>query len=168
MKANPTISSTSEDRFRENCVSTDETDQCPPEFKRDHEDYFLGRLESPFGCQQKESTVDTIPIKMKNVKDGKMLQINTETGNFEIAPASETDNQMWILTPSCGVGAVLTNLATSSASSWEYNPERKTLRNEDGFVQSHKKRGLIFAPAVRHRRRSNIPWYTMQWEIVRA
>lgn len=166
-KANPTRSSTSEDKFREKCVGP-KSNQCPPEFKRDHEDYFLGRLESPLGCQEEESTVDSIPIKIKNVKDGKMLQINMETGNFEVAPASAADNQMWTLTPSCGAGAVLTNLATSFTSNWEYSPEIKTLRNEAGFVQNHKRRGLIFAPAIRHRRRSNTPWYTMQWEIVRA
>ena len=97
-----------------------------------------------------------------------MLQINIETGNFEVAEASESDNQMWTLTPSCGAGAVLTNLATSSTSNWEYDPEMKTLRNERGFVQNHKKKGLKFAPAVRYRRTGNTPWYTMQWEPVRA
>ena len=97
-----------------------------------------------------------------------MLQINIETGNFEIAQASEADNQIWTLTPSCGVGAVLTNLATSSTSNWEYSPEFKTLKNENGFVQNHKRKGLKFAPGVRYKRGSNIPWLTMQWEAVRV
>ena len=66
-KANPTISSTEEEKFRENCVRTD-SNQCPPEFKRDHENYFLGRLESPWGCQEEESTVDSNPIKIKKTR----------------------------------------------------------------------------------------------------
>ena len=138
------------------------------EFKRDHEDFFLGRLDSPWGCQEEESTVDSILIKIKNVKDGKMLQINIENRNFEIAQASELDNQIWTLSPSCGVGAVLTNLATTSTGHWEYSPELKTMKNENGFIQNHKRKSLKFAPAVRYERGSISPWLTMQWEAVRA
>jgi len=128
-KAKPTIGNVQTENLRDNCLRYF-PDQCPPEFKRDHEDYYIGRLESPWGCQEEGSTLDSIPFHIKNVKDGKMLQIESETGNFEVAQPNEADSQKWIFKTSCEGGVVLTNMATSTTSTWTFNPVTKTLWNE--------------------------------------
>ena len=97
-----------------------------------------------------------------------MLQINIETGNVEVAQPSNGDNQKWTFKPSCEVGVVLTNIATSATSSWIFSPDVKTLWNENGFAQNTKRKGLIWAAEVQYLRGTTNPWLYMQWEIVRA
>jgi len=169
-KANPKISGTAGHfegmTLRSVCLKMDPS-KCLSKFRHDHEAYYLGRLESPWGCDEDGSTIESIPLTIRNMKDGKVLQINRETGNIEIAEPTDGDNQKWTFKPSCEGGVELTNIDTLTTSRWTYDPVYKTMESGDGFAKSSKQNGLVWWQEVQFVSGTKNPWLSMQWEIIR-
>ena len=100
------------------------------------------------------------------MKDGKVVQVNKETGKIEVAKPSNGDNQKWTFKPSCEGGVTLTNI--DMAITWTYDPVFETMESQDGFVLSSRQKGLTWWSEVQLVEGTKNPWLTMQWEINRA
>ena len=112
--------------------------------------------------------MENIEFNIINVKDGKMMQVNIETGSVEAAHSSGEENQKWTYKPSCEGDVTLTNVGISTIFNWTYDSQKKTFTNSDGLsAVSWKKsfnweaiRYLVDSPAS--------PWNRFQWNIRRA
>ena len=173
LKANPTTAGIQRDTFRSECLkgsTTQGPEVCPPSFKRDHEDYYLSRLESPWNCDEEGSTLVSIPFVIVNAKDGKLLTMNLETGDVE-AIKDATRGHQWTFKPLCGGGVELTNVdAGTSVSAWAYNPEERAFVDRESglYAMSTKRNGLKWLAPRYLADQPNMPWARYQWEIRRA
>ena len=102
------------------------------------------------------------------MKDGKVVQVNKETGKIEVAKPSDGDKQKWTFKPSCEGGVTLTNMGTISTMTWTYDLVYKTVESGDGFANSSKQNGLKWWQEVQLLKGTKNPWLSMQWEINRA
>ena len=173
LKANPTTAGIQRDTFRSECLKGSRTqgpEVCPPSFRKDHEDFYLSRLESPWACDEEGSTLDSIPFVIVNAKDGKMLTLNLETGDVE-AVKDPSIGHLWTYKLLCDGGVDLTNVdATSTVSAWSYNPEEKAFvdRETGLYAMSTKRKGLQWLAPRYLADQPDIPWARYQWEIRRA
>ena len=108
-----------------------------------------------------------VEFNIINAKDGKMMQINTETGSVEVGHSSGEDNQKWVYKASSEGGVVLTHVGTTTTFNWTFDKKERTLMNEEGhFAFSSKKDGLLWEPSVRYLQDSpTTPWLRNQWEM---
>ena len=167
-KLNPTINSMDTDSIRGWCL-THKPKLCPPEFKIDHEDYYIGRLESPWFCFEEDTTLEKIPVNIINPYNGKVLEINRDSGSIAVAPANAENNQKWTYKPSCDGGVMLTNLETSETISLTYSQKEGTLMNEDGLFALNSRRGLKWVSEVKYLAdQPQTPWKRYQWETKRV
>jgi len=167
-KLNPTINSMDTDSIRGWCL-THKPKLCPPEFKIDHEDYYIGRLESPWFCFEEDTTLEKIPVNIINPYNGKVLEINRDSGSIAVAPANAESNQKWTYKPSCDGGVMLTNLETSETISLTYSQKEGTLMNEDGLFALNSRRGLKWVSEVKYLAdQPQTPWKRYQWETKRV
>merc|ERR1712098_907003 len=137
------------DTIREECIRY-KAKECPPEFKLDHEDYFISRLESPWSCYEEDSPLEKIPINIINPKNGKVLEISGDSGSFAVASANGGNSQSWTYKPSRDGGVLLTNIETSETTSFTYNQKEGTLMNEDGLYALNSKKGLKWVTEVKY------------------
>ena len=105
-----------------------------------------------------------------NVKDGKMLEVNIETGSVDVALSSGDNNQRWTYKPSCEgeVMVTLTNVGTSLTFNWTYDGKKKTLTNGDGLSAVSKKKSFNWEVIKYLADSPATPWERFQWDIKRA
>lgn len=176
-KLNPTVATFRQSKQRDACFKKQGSglpsgaNQCPPEFKKDHEDYYISILEKPWGINPEEGcTLDSIAIKIRNVEDGNMLQINGNSEIMEVGNPNDSEYQKWTYKTTTEKGVVLINMANSDETDFVYNSIEKTLwsRNQNGFAKSSLNMGLKWTSDVSYIPGTNKPKERFQWEAIRA
>jgi len=157
--------------------------ECPPEFRRDHEDYYISRLESPWNCSDPASSLVNIPVRLVNLKEGHVLTVDPATGQPGLT-TTPTDADRWTYRPGCdsqqrsgmfgGEGGVdLTHLTTGTTLHLSFQTESKLLTGQAGIAYAMKKRApprreLEWADEARYLAGTRKPWDNYQWQIERA
>ena len=168
-KLNPTLASLQRGTFREECLKNARP-SCPPSFVRDHEDYYISRLESPWSCEEEASSlIKDIPFHIVNVFDGKVLGMDSESGEMVVNTPTGGDSQKWTFVPSCKGGEVsLTNLGSSEVVQSTYNWKNKTFSKDQTFAFNAKRGGLKWEQELKYLKGTKDPWKRFQWEMKRA
>ena len=100
------------------------------------------------------------------MKDGRLLQVNTETDSVEAVRANGEDNQKWMYVTSSEGSVTLTNVGANTTYNWIYDTKEKTLMNEDGQFGYSSKKGFVWEDSVRYLKDSpTTPWARNQWEM---
>ena len=173
---NPTVGSLQLGTFRHQCLKGEITKprqldryNCPPSFRRDHEDYYISRLESPWSCEEGDSsTIKNIPFHIVNVFNGRLLGLDADSGEMVVNTPTGDDDQKWTFVPSCDGDVVLTNLGSSSAVKLSYNRKEKTISKDQTFALNSKRKGLQWEEEVKYEKITGNPWKRYQWEMIRA
>merc|ERR1712111_60065 len=165
--------------MREFCVKY-VPEQCLPEYRTYYEDYFIGRLESPcYNCgstamkrsfgEENCSSLENTPINIFNLKDGKMLGINSE-GNLTVEQASFAIDLIWTYKTSC-YGVTLTNQNPDNIEvdiNIYYDPTLKTIMNEEGQFALNSRKGFKWVSEIKFlKAEPGTPWLRYQWDPVR-
>ena len=112
--------------------------------------------------------MENIEFNIINVKDGKLMQVNLETGSVDVALPSGDDNQKWTYKPSCEDDVIVTNVGTSMIFNWTYDSQKQTLTNNDGLSAVSWKKSFNWE-AIKYLADSpTSPWNRFQWNIKRA
>ena len=107
-----------------------------------------------------------IEFHIINGKNGKMLQVNTETGTVEAGNSSGEDNQKWVYIQTSEGEVTLENVGTTTTYNWIYDTKQKTLMNEEGHFAYSSKKGFVWERNVRYLKDSpTTPWKRNQWEM---
>ena len=113
--------------------------------------------------------MEDIPVNIVNLQDGKMMGMNSETGDAEVS----LDNTLWTFRPSCDGGVELTNIGTGATiTTWTHDPEMMTFmdRETGNFAKSTRGEGLQWREVtyLEDSPWSNTPRERFRWEIKRA
>ena len=168
-KLNPTLASLQRGTFREECLKNARP-SCPPSFVRDHEEFYISRLESPWSCEEEVSSlIKDIPFHIVNVFDGKVLEMDPESGEMVVNTPTGGDSQKWTFVPSCEGGEVsLTNMGSSEVVQSTYNWKNKTFSRDQTFAFNAKRGGLKWEQELKYLKGTKDPWKRFQWEMRRA
>ena len=135
-----------------------------------YEEYYISRLESPWSCEEGDSsTIKDIPFHIVNVFDGKVLEMDPESGEMVVNTPTGADSQKWTFVPSCEGGEVsLTNLGSSAVVQSTYNSKDKTFSKDQTFAFNAKRGGLRWEQELKYLKGTKNPWKRFQWEMKRV